>query len=392
MNSLRLTIAIPLLAQLLAAGCNGRSYQASSPVIGPVPPRVLASEGNQDSRAAKTRKGKSVRGQNGEIKTVSSTDPVTQPLSMTDVIANVNGEPILAHEVLDRYAPQLAKAKPKMKPEQFRAAQLELIKKDLPSLIEQTLMVDSVKQNMKPEQLTSVEGQMDKFFEAEVERLMKVTGTGSPTELEAVLQSQGLSLATLRKQFGDRQLAGQFMRTKMGAEPTASREEMRARYEQDVESFTEAEEIKWQQIDISYAAHGGADEAEAAAQKLLRQIRSGAISFDEAAHTKSDSALASKGGHWDWTKPDSLADADVKEALRNLELDAVSDVIPTKTACILVMLTGRHEARVIPFNEVQNELQDRIVKDKKLELGEIVMKELMAEAVVQTILEDTVTE
>lgn len=392
MNSLRLTIAIPLLALLLAAGCSGRSYQASSPVIGPVPPRVLASEGDQDSRAAKTRKDKSARGQNGDIKTVSTTDPETQPLGMTDVIANVNGEPILAHEVLDRYAPQLAQAKPKMKPEQYRSAQLEMIKKDLPSLIEQTLMVDSVKQNMKPEQLTSVEAQMDKFFEAEVERLMKVTGTGSPTELEAVLQSQGLSLSTLRKQFGDRQLAGQFMRTKMGAEPTASREEMRARYEQDVESFTEAEEIKWQQIDISYAAHGGADEAEAAAQKLLRQIRSGAISFDEAAHTKSDSALASKGGHWDWTKPDSLSDADVKEALLGLELDSVSDVIPTKTACIIVMLTGRHEARVIPFNEVQNELQDRIVKDKKLELGETVMKELMAEAVVQTILEDTVTE
>jgi peptidyl-prolyl cis-trans isomerase SurA len=206
--------------------------------------------------------------------------------------------------------------------------------------------------------------------------------------LEAVLQSQGLSLATLRKQFADRQLAGQFMRMKMGAEPTASREEMRARYEQDIESFTEAEQIKWQQIDISYEAHGGADEAEAAAQKLLRQIRSGAISFDEAAHTKSDSALASKGGHWDWTQPSSLADADVREALLSLELNEVSDVIPTKTACILVMPTGRHEARVIPFNEVQKELQDRIVKDKKIAIGEAVLKELMAEAVIHTILDD----
>ena len=388
MNSPRLVIAIPLLALLLSAGCNGRSYQASSPVIGPVPPRVPASEVAQNSRASKTRKGKSVRGQDGEIRTVSSTDPESQPLGMTDVIADVNGEPILAHEVLDRYAPQLTQAKPKMKPEQFRIAQLELIKKDLPSLIEQTLMVDSVKQNMKPEQLTSVEAQMDKFFEGEVERLMKVTSTGSPTELEAVLQSQGLTLATLRKQFADRQLAGQFMRTKMGAEPTASREEMRARYEQDVESFTEAEEIKWQQIDLSSAAQGGTDEAEAAAQKLLRQIRSGAITFDEAAHNKSDSALASKGGHWDWTQPSSLADVDVKEALLSLELNEVSDVIPTQTACIIVMLTGRHESRVIPFHEVQKELQDRIVKDKKLAIGEAVLKELMAEAVIHTILDE----
>lgn len=389
MNSCRVAITVPLLALLLAAGCNGRSYQVASPVIGPVPPRVPASEVAQNSRVSHARKGQSVRGQDGEIQTVSSAAPETQPLDMTDVIAEVNGEPILAHGVLDRYAREMAQAKPKMKPEQFRIAQLELIKRDLPNLIEQTLMVDSIKQGMKSEQLTSVEAQMDKLFEGEVDRLMTVTKTGSPTELEAVLQAQGLTLATMRKQFGDRALAGQFMRGKMGAEPTASREEMLARYEQDAESFTEAEEIKWQQIDISYAAHGGTDEAEAAAQKLLRQIRGGALSFDDAAHEKSDSALASKGGHWDWTQPDSLADADVKEALLSLPLHEVSDVIPTKTACIIVMVTGRHEARVIPFHEVQKALHDRIVKDKKLAIGEEVLKELKAEAVIHTILDAT---
>ena len=386
MNSHRFAITVPLLALFFAAGCNGRSYQVSSPVIGPVPPRVPASEVAQNSRASTTRKGKLTLTQEASLEQVAFEE--SQPLGMTDVIADVNGEPILAHEVLDRYAPQLAQAKQQMKPEQIRKAQLEMIKKDLPSLIEQTLMVDSVKQGMKAEQLTSVEGQMDKFFEAEVERLMKVTSTGSPTELEGVLQAQGLSLVTLRKQFGDRQLAGQFMRGKMGVEPTASREEMLARYEQDAESFTEAEEIKWQQIDVSYEVHGGVDEAEAAAQKLLKQISSGTITFDDAAHDKSDSPLASKGGHWDWTQPESLADPDVKAALVSLPLNEVSDVIPTKTACIIVMVTGRHEARVIPFNEVQKELHDRIVKDKKEAIGEEVLKELQAEAVIHTILDE----
>lgn len=388
MNAPRLSLALPLLALLIAAGCNGRSYKVASPVIGPVPPRVAVSEDAPRTRGSNTRQSHTARGQDGEIETVSVSDPQTQPLGMTEVIAEVNGEPILAYEVLDRYAPQMAKAKPQMKPEQFRIAQLELIKRDLPNLIEQTLMVDSVKQDMKPEQLASIDVQVDKMFEGEVERLMQVTKTGSPTELEAVLQSQGLTLASLRKQFGDRTLAGQFMRSKMGSEPTASRAEMLARYEQDAESFTEAEKVKWQQIDISYEVHGGADEAEAAAQKLLRQIRSGAISFDEAAHEKSDSALASKGGHWDWTQPESLADEDVREALLSLPLNEISEVIPTKTACIIVMVTGRHEARVIPFHEVQKELHNRIVKEKKLAIGEEVLQDLKAGAVVHTILDE----
>ena len=387
MNSCRVAITVPLLALLLAAGCNGRSYQVASPVIGPVPPRVPASEVARNTPASPTKRGPPALTQEASLQQVAFEE--TQPLGMTDVIADVNGEPILAHEVLDRYASQLAQAKQQVKPAQIRKAQMEMIKKDLPNLIEQTLMVDSVKQGMKAEQLTSVEAQMDKFFEGEVERLMKVTHTGSPTELEGVLQAQGLSLVTLRKQFGDRQLAGQFMRGKMGVEPTASREEMLARYEQDVDSFTESEEIKWQQIDVAYDAHGGdVDETEAAAQLLLKQIRSGAISFDDAAHDKSDSALASKGGHWDWTQPDSLADADVKAALLSLSLNEVSDVIPTKTACIIVMVTGRHEAREIPFNEVQKELHDRIVKDKKEAIGKVVLEELQAEAVIHTILDE----
>ncbi len=386
MISHRLAITVPLLALLIAAGCNGRSYKVASPVIGPVPPRIPVSEVAENSRSATANNGQSVRVQDAAIEQVAYAQ--TQPLAMTDVIAEVNGEPILAHAVLDRYAPQLAEAKQKLKPEQLREAQFELIQKDLPNVIEQTLMVDSIKQTMKPEQLTSVEAQMDQFFEAEVDRLMKVTGAGSPTELEGILQAQGASIVMLRKQFGDRQLASQFMRSKMGSEPTASREEMLARYEKDVDTFTEAEEVKWQQIDIEYDAHGGVDEAEAVAQQLLKKIRGGAITFDDAAHDKSDSPLASKGGHRDWTQPSSLADADVKEALMSLEINQVSDVIPTETACLIVMVTGRHEARVIPFNEVQKELHDRIVKDKREVIVKVALKDLMSEAVVHTILEE----
>lgn len=387
MNSPRVAILVCLAALLGLAGCNGRSYQVSSPVIGPVPPRIAAAQVAEGT--ARTKKGKSQttpRAQNAGIERVGYAED--QPINMTDVIAEVNGEPILAHEVLDRYAPQLAQAKQSMKPEQIRKAQLEMIKKDLPNVVDQTLMVDAIKTNMKAEQLKSVDAQMDKYFEGEVERLMKTTSTGSPTELEALLQQQGMSLVTLRKNFGDRQLAGQFMRSKMGTEPTASREEMRARYELDIETFTEASEVKWQQVDITYEAHGGVDGAEAAAQKLLKQIRSGSIKFDAAAHDKSDSPLATHGGHSDWTNPESLADEDVKSALTSLELNEISDVIPTKTACLIVMVTGRHEARVIPFNDVQKDLHDRIVKDKKEAIGEEVIKDLKKSAVIHTILDE----
>ena len=387
MNSPRVAILVCLAALLSIAGCNGRSYQVSSPVIGPVPPRESVAKVDRNGATAKTKSKKSNLTQTANVEQVSHEEQ--QPLSMTDVIAEVNGEPILAHEVLDRYSQHLAYAKQQgMPPHEIRKLQLIKIKEQLPNVIDQTLMVDTVKSNMKPEQLKGVEDQLDKHFEGEVERLMATYKCGSPTELEALMQTQGMSLVTARKNFGNQTMAGQFLRQKMGSEPTASREEMRERYELDIDTFTEHSEVKWQQVEKSYEVHKGVEEAEAAAQKLLQKIRSGTITFDEAAHKESDSPLASNGGHSDWTNPESLADVDMKTALMTLDVNEVSEVIPTKTGCLIVMVTGRHEAHIIPFNEVQKELHDRIVKDKRSAIGEGVLKKLKETAVVHTILED----
>lgn len=399
MSISRFSWFLGLTLLLSSAGCSGRSYQVSSPVIGPVPPRIPGAmavsqtpepqDSLSDTGMATVRTGTASRTQQAADTGIVQASHVERlPIGMTEVIAEVNGEPILAHEVLDRYAPQLEKAKLQMRPEQIRRAQLEMIKKDLPTTIEQTLMVDALKLTMKPDQLKSVEAQLDKYFEGEVERLMKTANAGSPTELEAILQQQGMSLVTLRKTFGDRQLAGQFMRAKLGKEPTASREELRARYERDIDTYTEPEEVKWQQIDLSYETNGGIEGAEKAAQEILSQIRQGQTSFDAAAHDKSDSPLASSGGHSDWTNPQSLADSDVREALTTLPMNEASHVIPTKTACSIYMVTGRHEARVIPFNEVQKELHEKIVKEKKEAIANKVLDELKATAIIHTILDE----
>lgn len=384
MSLLRIPLAI-LLLTILMVGCNGKSYQVASPVLGPVPPRApkqAVAETNQIKSP-----GQNLRAQDVSIQTISHED--VKPLMMTDVIAEVNGEPILAHEVFDRYADKLAQAQDAVKAEKFREMQVELVRKELPTLIERTLMVEAMKQTMKVEQLKQIEDQLDKFFEVEVQRLMQSSNSRSPTELESRLQSQGMSLVTLRKQFGDNQLAGQYLRSRMGKDPTASREEMLALYEELKEStYTEKAEVKWQQIELSYEEQGGIDSAEKAAHQLLKEIRSGKLSFDQAAHERSDSSLASRGGHLDWTRPESLADPDLRAALNSLGMNEVSEVIPMKSAFVIVMLTGRRDARVIPFNEVQTELHDKIIKKKKDDAVQVIVDELKKDAIVHTILDE----
>lgn len=381
----RTLAVVVLLLSALAAGCNGRSYQVASPVLGPVPPRDVAKTIAKlnENTGLKNK----VRAQDNEIATVAHQEIV--PLQMTDVVAEVNGEPILAHEIFDRYGDKLKQAEEQLKAEEFRKIQLELVKKELPTLIERSLMVDAMKQTMKPEQLEQVDAQLDKFFEAEVQRMMQQSNSKSPTELESQLQRQGMSLVSLRKQFGDNQIAGQYLRSRLGSDPTASREEMLAMYEEEkATTYTEKSEIKWQQIELSYEERGGIEQAETAARKLLNEIRAGKITFDEAAHDRSDSAIASRGGHRDWTQPESLADEDLRAALTALDVNEISDLIPQKSSFTIVMLTGRRKARVIPFNEVQTELHEKIVKQKKDAVMKEVIEELKTDAVIRTILDE----
>ncbi len=183
----RTLAVVVLLLSALAAGCNGRSYQVASPVLGPVPPRDVAKTIAKlnENTGLKNK----VRAQDNEIAMVAHQEIV--PLQMTDVVAEVNGEPILAHEIFDRYGDKLKQAEEQLKVEEFRKIQLELVEKELPTLIERTLMVDAMKQTMKPEQLEQVDAQLDKFFEAEVQRMMQQSNSKSPTELESQLQRQG---------------------------------------------------------------------------------------------------------------------------------------------------------------------------------------------------------
>jgi parvulin-like peptidyl-prolyl isomerase len=381
----RTLAVVVLLLSALAAGCNGRSYQVASPVLGPVPPRDVAKTIAKlnENTGLKTK----VRAQDNEIAMVAHQEIV--PLRMTDVVAEVNGEPILAHEIFDRYGDKLKQAEEQLKAEEFRNIQLELVKKELPTLIERTLMVDAMKQTMKPEQLEQVDAQLDKFFEAEVQRMMQQSNSKSPTELESQLQRQGMSLVSLRKQFGDNQIAGQYLRSRLGKDPSASREEMLALYEEEkATTYTEKSEIKWQQIELSYEERGGIEQAETAGRKLMNEIRAGKITFDEAAHDRSDSAIASRGGHRDWTQPESLADEDLRAALTALDVNEISDLIPQKSSFTIVMLTGRRKARVIPFNEVQTELHEKIVKQKKDAVMKEVIEELKTDAVIRTILDE----
>jgi parvulin-like peptidyl-prolyl isomerase len=320
-------------------------------------------------------------------------------LPMTAVVARVNGTPILAGDVLEELIPKLVQIRVQIEqaskkyPQQipnpdakFREVQDQAIQHHLPKLIEQTILVDAMKAKMKKEQLEQIETQLDKFFESEVEKMKAQAGVGTIADLEAMIQSQGGSLATMRKNFGDNQLALEFVRMQLPDAEQPTRAELLAAYEARKAEFEVAAAVKWQQLQISVQKHG-ADKAQERMQQALQDLQNG-DEFGTVVRRYSDAPTAQDGGQWDWMQSESIALPQLKQAIETLPVGQVSNVIDTKTHLQLVMVNGRRPHGYKPFDEVQEEISKQITDSARETAAKKVIQDLKDKAIIETIYDD----
>lgn len=364
------------MAVILFAGCSQHRYDVADPVVGPPPPRRQGFDAvAYDDSAEKS----------SELQLTSFTE--NEPLAMTEVVARVNGTPILAGLVLEPYAAKLAQASKQLPPSEIRKAQEMLLKKNLDAQIEQTLMVDAVKSKIKKEQLDQIEAQLDEFFQQEIERLKNQFHVANTAELEGLLQSQGMSLVTMREMFGNRQLAGEYVRGKMGEEAPLSRQNLLTEYQKRREEFAQPEQIRWQQLQVSYSKHGSENGAKRVMNEAITELQRGA-EFTEVIKKYSDGPLKDQGGHWDWTQPDSIASTEVREALAALQPGEMSDPIIHSGMLKILKVTGRKPATYTPFEEVQEQIRKETLEKAREAKAKLIVAELKQDAIIETMFDE----
>ncbi|SFI26818.1 peptidylprolyl isomerase [Planctomicrobium piriforme] len=384
-----------VLTIALAGGCANKSYNVANPVLGPPPPRIARAQLDDSEDPAQVAENT----EPSEIQQASHNAEVA--LSSTDVVARINGKPLLAGDILEQYGAKLKEYDAQLsiavskgqlseadKSKYIRKAQEMLIKRDLERMTEQTLMAQAVRAKLKKEQLESVNKQVDKFFEKDVvTNLKQKFDVDSTAELEGLLQDQGTSLETMRRVFADQQLASQYVRTKIGEEPKPSRAELLEVYNKQIEKYSQPMQVKWQQLQVSITPTRDKKEAQAILEKALADVRAGST-FDEVVKKYSDGPLKENGGHWDWTQPASIANTDVKAALEKLKPGEISKIISNATALQVVKVTERREAGSQPLEEVQEDIRQQIIEEWREERVVAVLAEVRANAVVETIFDE----
>jgi hypothetical protein len=328
------------------------------------------------------------RGQSSNVQLVSTGSDAAKPLEMSDVVATVNGKPILVANVLAPVRAKVEAIRKAAPPAQFRMAQEQAIRDQLPSYIEQAMMVSVMETKLTADQTKAVNSQIDKLFDMQLEDMrtgmeQRLKRPCSLPDLEADIQASGMTLAVMRKMFADKAIAQQYMMGKLEKAEPISRPVLLAAYHERVKEFSEPAAVKWQQIQVSFKNFDNDAQAQKHAQEALHELQQG-VSFSDVAKKYSDGPDFANGGLWDWTQYESLL-AELQQPLSKLPLKTPSQLIKTPTGLQIVQVVERREIKTKPFEDVQEQIRQELTEARHKARVKEVLAELRSQCVVTTI-------
>ncbi len=398
-------IALNLILVIAIAGCEStRTVKIDNPVMPQAPPRMGVTgkpKTPADFAYVNPPLNPTVEGvEPGEEIDLADFSPKTLPdfspkkfaaakqdlAKHHQVVAKVNGEPIFASEMLERYSAGLERAKKEAPPAEFEKLRRDLIKRDLPNRIQRKVMAQLMKSTLKSEQLEPFEQHLDQQFQVEVNRLMKELKVHTRIEVQDTLRKQGTSLASLRDEFLAQRMATEYMGSKMQIKEKVTRPDLVAYYQEHLDDYALPSRVKWQQIKFNHRSNGGEDGAKRKLNDAVDELRGGA-SFADVAKKFSNGPKAREGGQWPWTQRGSLADSGLEKAIFTQPIKEPRIVFSEK-AIQIVQVLEREDAGRTPFEDVQADIEKTLLQQIQKKASDRALNGLFETAVIETIFDD----
>lgn len=394
-----------LAAALLLACCWSALVNAQTPISFnppplpqaslPIVPGVMVPPSQADARQASLPARPVAAGASTAQSSVSPTNSGVQPLEGGQIVARVDGQIVLASDVLWQVEQLLEANRDRIPPDQLEEARNALLRQQVMGLIDTKMIYANFRQKVPAENLPTIEENLRKpFEEQEVPRLVKMLELNDRTELDALLRQSGTSLDDLRRQFNERTIAGEWLRQMVPKPREATHEEMLEYYNEHKQDFTFPAQVKWEEVMIRFDRIGG-DRATAwreitgLGNEVWKNVSQqpglrGAV-FTQIAKEKSHGFTASTGGQHDWTTKGALRSEEINEALFTLQVGQLSNVIETDQGFHIVRVLDRKEAGSTPFTEAQSQIREELKKDQQKGLVQAEVEKLRKTSRVWTI-------
>jgi parvulin-like peptidyl-prolyl isomerase len=342
------------------AGANSQIAQVAymTQPNGQVP--AVPGDGGSLSQPHRKRKKRRKPPEDLAMKSSTETEGAGWKVERGEVAALVNGAPIFVDDVLAPLGANLEKMEKAMPRDQFRKQRATLVNQWIKPHIEQELLLQALKSKLKEEQLAQIQKHIDKMIDEDLHKVMKKMGFATMGELEVELRKNGSSIETRRTQFRNRMLAQNYLSSRISPNAGFDRPDILEHYQENPDKFAIPATVKWQQIQLLYAKHGGKAETKKLAETVMKRLEEGE-DFATLAKEYSDGPTASQGGHWDWT---------IESSLKSKELDAALFEMPTggqecaliesADALEIVIVLDRHAAGSKSFESVQENIKTEL--------------------------------
>lgn len=287
-----------------------------------------------------------------------------------EVAARVNGEEISRAE-LDEQVELLRAQSPQMfEGEEGESRILDFRRRLLESMIDNLL----VKQAAEERGVAVGDDEID----AQIDDLR--AGFPSEEEFESALADANLTLSDLRDQIRE-QLTTQRLMEELAGDDGVTDAEVEEYYEDNKSQFAEQAATRSSHILFDL-------EDRATAEQVLDEVRDGG-DFEELAREHSiDPGSASQGGDLGWSDPSRPFVPEFTEAMDDLDVGEVSDLIETDFGWHIIKIEERREERQKPLSDVADQIEQMILQQRNAEAYQEFLDELRAEASIEILIEE----
>ena len=318
---------------------------------------------------------------------VATTEPYAdgQYMTLGGVVAEVNGTPIFANQILSKLDKMFAAKAREMPFPQFQGLVMTEVQRQRKLAIADELEYAAAQRLLTKEEKQAAHGLSVQF------RQQKVTEAGGSEEAaNRRAMADGETLDELMQRHYRETMRDLFYQRHIFPRVQVTADDMRAFYDKNVDRmYSQHDQAQYRVIKIDPAKLSG-DNPRAMALQKIADIRKKAERGDDFAALASlenhDDYLKSRGGDpGGWMQRGAYRVDEVDKAVWTMQDGQISDVIDTGDAFYIVKLEAKKPGKTRPFEDptVQDDILARLRQVQFVALRESIDMELLNEAVIR---------
>lgn len=281
------------------------------------------------------------------------------PQVVEEIVAVVNDDIITLSQYKQQYEIQLQQLTAQKLPQEEHDKQAKILKAELlNAMITEVLVLQQAK-----EKNLNVSEELKNNIAA----IKKENNFSSDDDLRRAIQQQGISYEQWLKQYEETLLKSLVMVTEVYRSIALDESEVVQYYKQHPQEFTVPTEFKLGAIYLDSASRTP-DALEVLKADIAGRIKGG-TAFAEVAAASSDPPFKDAKGDMGTFKQGEL-DKTLEEAVDKLKAGEVSPWVATKTGWYLLKLDDRKDSYLRTFDEARNEVQEKIMGEKRQKKSE----------------------